>query len=676
MDDLVRKRTLPASAGGPEVSIQFAARRGEAQQGFLDDDLDGLPDAWEQGAIRPGGLDLKVLGCKPGRQDVIVEIERFDNVDLPLLETSVGVTVRYFASLPVANPDGSRGIAVHPIYRPPTPHADYDNVLNQFDERFPSRAHRGVVHSGFFAVKGEPGFADALLMGDRGKFRVDPNVHDVMTHEFGHELGLPHDAFQPHNCPIYNSVMSYTYIEGAGHRLDRLFYSEGALSSLVLNERHLSERLPFPLRKVQFLAMTPYQYRLKPSADGHSTLIDWNWNGILGEENVVADINYDWGTEIGHEYDVGRADAAPVLVTHGEPKQGRLLLFLPRKGALHLREWLGTDVDNDGARWSPEIVVEPAGVVGDPTAAYARGATWVAYRMADRVMLRRIVPGGDHPRIGSAIAVPGGVGEPTLASFGGGLALLLWRSPDRPIGLRLIDIAGPEPRFGREEESDFASAVPVAAVAVRDGETPALCVGLVEPKDPEHRSWTEVRRFVRTTAGRWRESRREWVNGEVPGRDGATPFAVHAAHRMSLLWRPEAGFGARGRLYHFSGNETTADRPWSNQYITMQAAVRETGTGWFSRRYLLPTGSSASAPGACWFRDDIAYAVRVHDDKPEHNDVVKLGFYGSGALPEPMSDFNDVAFIERVGLSHSITVVTPQTEAATLDLPGPIPPKR
>ena len=367
-----------------------------------------------------------------------------------------------------------------------------------------------------------------------------------MTHEFGHELGLPHDAFQPHNCPIYNSVMSYTYIEGAGHRLDLAVYSEGALSSLVLNERHLSERLPFPLRKVQFLAMTPYQYRLKPSPDGHSTLIDWNWNGILGEENVVADINYDWGTEIGHEYDVGRADAAPVLVTHGEPKQGRLLLFLPRRGALHLREWLGTDVDNDGARWSPEIVVEPAGVVGDPTAAYARGATWVAYRMADRVMLRRIVPGGDHPRIGSAIAVPGGVGEPTLASFGGGLALLLWRSPDRPIGLRLIDIAGPEPRFGREEESGFASAVPVAAVEARDGETPALCVGLVEPTDPDHRSWTEVRRFVHTPAGRWRESRREWVNGEVPGRDGATPFAVHAAHRMSLLWRREAGLRASG----------------------------------------------------------------------------------------------------------------------------------
>ncbi len=338
MDDLVRKRTFPDSAGGREVVIQFAARPGEAEPGYFDDDLDGLPDAWEQGAIRPGGLNLKALGCKPGRSDVIVEIERFDNVDVPLLETEVAVTVRYFASLPVANPDGSRGIALHPIYRPPTPHADFDNVIKQFAERYPPRAHRGVVHSMFCGAPGDRDFSIAMIMGDHGKFLLGPPVHDVMSHEFGHELGLIHEAFQPHNSPIYNSIMSYTYIVGAGHRLDLAVYSEGALCSLVLNERRLSERLPFPLRKVQFLAMTPYQYRLEPSPDGHSTLIDWNWNGILGEENVVADINYDHGTDIGRQYDVGRAGGAPVLVTHGTPRNGRLLLLLPRGGALHLRE--------------------------------------------------------------------------------------------------------------------------------------------------------------------------------------------------------------------------------------------------------------------------------------------------------------------------------------------------
>ncbi len=65
----------------------------------------------------------------------------------------------------------------------------------------------------------------------------------------------------------------------------------------------------------------------------------------------------------------------------------------------------------------------------------------------------------------------------------------------------------------------------------------------------------------------------------------------------------------------------------------------------------------------------------MHDDKPERNDVVKVGFYGSGALPEPMSDFNDVDFIHHVGLSHSLRCVWPQTEAATPNFPGPVPAK-
>ena len=197
---------------------------------------------------------------------------------------------------------------MHVIFRPPIPHAKFDEVNQHFNEWYPPREHRGIVHTMFCGAEGDPGWSVAGIMGASGKFHLGPPVHDVMSHEFCHELGLIHDAFQPHNCPIYNSIMSYTYIVGAGHRLDLAVYSEGALSSLVLNERHLSERLPFPLRKVQFLAMTPYQYRLEPSPDGHSTLIDWNWNGILGEENVVADINYDHGTDIGRQYDVGRAD--------------------------------------------------------------------------------------------------------------------------------------------------------------------------------------------------------------------------------------------------------------------------------------------------------------------------------------------------------------------------------
>ncbi len=48
----------------------------------------------------------------------------------------------------------------------------------------------------------------------------------------------------------------------------------------------------------------------------------------------------------------------------------------------------------------------------------------------------------------------------------------------------------------------------------------------------------------------------------------------------------------------------------------------------------------------------------------------------NGAQPEPMSDFNDVAFIQRVGLCHSIDSIRPQMEAATPNLPGLASPGR
>jgi hypothetical protein len=689
MDDLVRKRTLPASAGGPEVSIQFAARPGEAQQGFFDDDLDGLPDAWEEGAIRPGGLDLKALGCKPRRSDVIVELERFDNVDVPLLRTEVDVTVRYFASLPVANPDGTRGIAMHVIYRPPTPHAKFDEVSRHFfaDEWYPPREHRGIVHTMFCGATGDVHFSEASLMSDHGKFVLGPPVHDVMSHEFGHELGLPHEAFQPHNSPIYMSLMSNAYIVGPGGRLDLTRYSEGRLSSLILNERHLSERVPFRFDQVRFLSWTPYMFPLK-SAPGGVTLVDWNRNGVFGEEDTIADINYCEGTSPGALHELGRCDTAPALVTHGSPDTGRLLVLYGQAGTLKLRQWRGTNVDTDGDNWSPEVIVEPAGLRGDPTAVHVADATWVAYQTTDQAVLRGIWFSGDHPTIGPRITVAESRGaEPTLTSFAGELALFLWRGPNRPFGLRMARLRGRQPEFGREEESGFSSLVPVAAVEARERNEPDLCVGVTEPVGPDGRPRTIVGRFRRDSNGRWRRTQRELVAGNFCNNPSPQPFVDHAGFRMQLLWRPETGFASFGRLYHLTGGPLSDQIPWSEQFLSMQASALETGTGWFTRRYCQETGTTSStrryfqltsrhAPGACWFRSDIAYGVCVHDDKPDRDSVLKLAFYGSGALPQPMSDFNDVAFIHRVGLSHSIYAVTPETEAATPNLPGPIPPKR
>src|SRR5207247_419587 len=113
--------------------------------------------------------------------------------------------------------------------------------------------------------------------------------------EFGHQLGLDHTGHQnPAWCPVYPSLMNYAYSYQLNGKPDEIGYSDGRLASVVLNERGLSEILPLPMEKVAFLSGPPYRYRLKPSDDGKSTLVDWNWNGVFGEKSVSADINYGY----------------------------------------------------------------------------------------------------------------------------------------------------------------------------------------------------------------------------------------------------------------------------------------------------------------------------------------------------------------------------------------------
>ena len=260
-----------------------------------------------------------------------------------------------------------------------------------------------------------------MMFSGVGSFTINDVIQDVMSHELGHELGLNHDGYQPHNSPIYPSLMSYTYQNALNGQVESKQYSSEALGSISLDERRLSERLPVPYRALQFLGNSPYFFPLRATTG--ATLVDWNRNGIFGEEGVVADINYSHFTDIGRRrYEIGSCETTPALATVGTGPAQRLLLFsgsVPgnaprpapdapaavaslgpeRPGALVVRAWLGNDRDRDGERWSAETVVEANGVTGDPTAVSIEGGVWVAYPTAAGVRMRPVALGRQEARL-------------------------------------------------------------------------------------------------------------------------------------------------------------------------------------------------------------------------------------------------------------------------------------
>ncbi len=639
-DDLIRYRRAKERFSGEDTYVHFSYREGE-DKGYFCSTNDGLPDVWKTGKIKPGGLDLVALGCKVGHRDILLELECFEDVNEVELKQHMERATKYFASLPIHNPDGTSGIALHVMYQKPWPKSEHDRLMGNFDGNFPPMDHRGIVHT-MFAENNGP--LVSKVNGDNGHF----NGHWAeFLHEFGHQLDLVHDGFWGStNYALYPSLMSYTYSYSLGDKGEAIGYSDGSLASYVADEMSLSEVLPFPIDKVRFLSGAPYHFHIKSSFDGRNTLVDWNWNGVYGEGNVVADVNYSHGMNMGREYYLGKTQNAPTLVAQSQGK-AKLMLIFAKGTKLVARTWLGTNRDSEGNRWSEDRVVDDAGVLGDPTGAENAGATWVSYPTAQGVVLRQISQDSDgNPVIGEARLVPETAGaQATLASFDNRLALFLWRGKDEPIGLRLI--RGEASGITSQSEIPLVvkSEVPVGAVAgPLTGKGASIWFSRLEGQG-QNRAHTEAILLTLGPDRILRQAVRVWMDG------------LYSGHRMALLWQKEQGLGIMGRLYHFGGGVTTKDRSYAEQYITMNVPYGDVGQAWLSRRYFEPSFTSSSAPAACFFDGNIVYALRRYFDNPNDNDSIGLFFYGNGAGPRKMGDFDDIGHIRDFGLSHSIKEV-------------------
>lgn len=243
---------------------------------LADSDRDGIDDGDEvHGSL--GGLDLPALGANPNRRNLYLELDWVDDEadcgphsHRPSLAV-VSQLEQYFATLPIANPDGSQGIDLRidigqgGLLQGGNQVPDFDGILlgglspgseywtlkaQHFDARragyfrYGILAHRyGTVNnqsSGEAETPGDDLIVSLQCLGS------ETFVRNTVLHELGHNLGLRHGGAQDCNDkPNYNSVMNYRFhFAGTDHNCelpgDGGFGYSGGLRP-ALNEAALDE---------------------------------------------------------------------------------------------------------------------------------------------------------------------------------------------------------------------------------------------------------------------------------------------------------------------------------------------------------------------------------------------------------------------------------------------------
>ena len=296
-----------------------------------DTDGDGLPDVWEQNGYRVGNtfVDLPGLGADPLHKDLFVWMDFMVHPTKGNLGPSQAVIDNIkavFANAPVANPDGTTGIRIHPVLKSQVTYVeslgvanDYEQVWLQFDsikndyfDPAYAQSFRYMLWANSYNEGSSSGLARDIpatdflvslgLWGPTGG--TDWEKLGTFIHELGHCLGLTHGGSDHvHYKPNYLSVMNYSFQIGGlykdGHWGDGgypLQFDYQRMATPTLNESALNENLGLTGADSVAGYGTYYYYNngLQGALAGDATApIDWNHNGSI-EPSVAADINGDW----------------------------------------------------------------------------------------------------------------------------------------------------------------------------------------------------------------------------------------------------------------------------------------------------------------------------------------------------------------------------------------------
>ena len=302
------------SSSTPAASNSRAAN---SSSSTADSDGDGIPNSWEINGYDYDGdgqvdLDFPAWGANPNKKDLFVEMDYMPG--LLASQSELDTIVRTFASYPVNNPDGSRGINIH--LDAGDAYAKYDlgggneiqyqtlrneQTVGQLRQSNSDPARNGIFHYMVFGdyytdAPGSSGIAQidglnfAVTLGPQywGN-NVSSNTYvGTFIHELGHNLGLYHGGDDDVNFkPNYFSIMNYRYqIQGVPRTDGSKYFGYSTQQYATLNENGIYEEDGLGSNSHGFL----YDYNYRAVADAP---IDFNDNGTIDGGAVQADVNND-----------------------------------------------------------------------------------------------------------------------------------------------------------------------------------------------------------------------------------------------------------------------------------------------------------------------------------------------------------------------------------------------
>ncbi|MXV14818.1 carboxypeptidase-like regulatory domain-containing protein [Hufsiella ginkgonis] len=281
-----------------------------------DTDGDALYDGWEVGVVN--GMDLKSFGASPLHKDIFVQMDYMTRATAknglgPNTNVVKGIE-KSFSNAPVNNPDGINGINIHLVLGNEIPHkgdlspladAFADIKRQYFDPNKGSVFHymvwadgyEGGASSGNAMSIGGSDFVVTLGLWNNGDGGTDDQKTGTFIHELGHNLGLRHgDTDDLNYKPNHISVMNYAYQISGVLLNDEHRYIYQPFSLPPLDERNLNEteglKAPSLLKGYFIQYLSPARVLVPPIAAGGK--IDWNYNQVIDQSIIQADINSDF----------------------------------------------------------------------------------------------------------------------------------------------------------------------------------------------------------------------------------------------------------------------------------------------------------------------------------------------------------------------------------------------